>query len=100
VEGEMPIMANALAFPYEDLDRHAPGTWKSTDIHPHDHGTLLIDAAQWGVGGDTQWSEFGKPMLPYRTRLEPMRFTFRISTFDGAGTAPDSAKPANNAEHE
>lgn len=100
VEGETPIMANALAFPYEDLDRHAPGTWKSTDIRPHDHGTLLIDAAQWGVGGDTQWSEFGKPMLPYRTRLEPMRFTFRISTFDGAGTAPDSAKPANNAEHE
>lgn len=92
VEGEKPFMANALAFPYEDLDRHAPGTWKSTDIRPHDHGTLLIDGVQWGVGGDTQWSEFGKPMPQYRTRLEPTRFTFRITSFDGAGTATDSAK--------
>ncbi|WP_395337523.1 glycoside hydrolase family 2 TIM barrel-domain containing protein [Novosphingobium sp. BL-8H] len=98
VEGGEPLMANALAFPYEDLDRHAPGTWKSTDIQPHDHGTLLIDGAQWGVGGDTQWSEFGKPMRPYRTRLEPTRFTFRINAFDGPGTVPDKAKLANDTE--
>ncbi|MGJ3629681.1 hypothetical protein AB5I41_27785 [Sphingomonas sp. MMS24-JH45] len=30
VQGDRPLMMNALAFPYADLDRHAPGTWKST----------------------------------------------------------------------
>jgi beta-galactosidase len=94
VQGEQPMMMNALAFPYADLDRHKPGTWKSSDIRPHDQGTLLIDAAQWGVGGDTQWSEFGKPMAAYRTTSAPTRFSFRLSSFAGTGTTPGKAKSA------
>ncbi|WP_285021366.1 glycoside hydrolase family 2 TIM barrel-domain containing protein [Novosphingobium sp. fls2-241-R2A-195] len=86
VQGATPLMMNALAFPYADLDRHAPGTWKSSDIRPHDSGALLIDAAQWGIGGDTQWSEFGKPLAKYRTVLEPAKISFRFSPFHGAGT--------------
>jgi beta-galactosidase len=35
VTGDKPLMMNALAFPYEDLYRRPPGTWKSTDIAPH-----------------------------------------------------------------
>jgi beta-galactosidase len=92
------MMMNALAFPYADLDRHKPGTWKSSDIRPHDQGTLLIDAAQWGVGGDTQWSEFGKPMAAYRTTSAPTRFSFRLTPFTGAGTTPEKARPAQATE--
>jgi beta-galactosidase len=95
IQGERPLMMNALAFPYADLDRHAPGTRKSTDIVPHGEGTLLVDAAQWGVGGDTQWSEVGKPLQQYRTTLTPTRIAFRLSSFAGAGTTPDKARPAN-----
>ena len=95
IEGDRPLMMNALAFPYEDLDRHPPGTWKSTDIVPHDHGTLLIDGAQWGVGGDTQWSEVGKPLPRYRTAAEPTRFTFRLGAFAGEGTTPAAARAAS-----
>lgn len=94
VQGDRPLMMNALAFPYADLDRHAPGTWKSTDVVPHGQVTLLVDAAQWGVGGDTQWSEFGKPLPAYRTRLEPTRFAFRLTPFAGEGTTPEKARPA------
>jgi beta-galactosidase len=94
VTGDAPLMINALAFPYSDLDRRAPGTWKSADIVPHDDGTLLIDAAQWGVGGDTGWNFVGQPHLRYRTRLEPVRFGFRLTPFHGAGTTPDKARTA------
>jgi beta-galactosidase len=95
IAGDRPLMMNALAFPYADLDRHAPGTWKSSDIRPQPQGTLLVDAAQWGVGGDTAWSEFGKPMTPYRTTAAPARFTLRLSPFAGAGTHADKAQPAS-----
>lgn len=88
-------MMNALAFPYADLDRHAPGTWKSTDIVPHGQVTLLVDAAQWGVGGDTQWSEFGKPLPQYRTGTGPTQVSFRLTPFTGSGTTPDKARPAS-----
>ncbi|WP_420145469.1 glycoside hydrolase family 2 TIM barrel-domain containing protein [Sphingobium sp.] len=98
VQGDGPLMMNALAFPYADLDRHAPGTWKSSDIRPHDHGTLLVDAAQWGVGGDTSWSEFGKPMAAYRTSIAPVSFTFRLTPFAGMGTTPDKAGIAMGSE--
>jgi beta-galactosidase len=94
VQGDRPLMMNALAFPYEDLDRKTPGTWKSTDVVAHGHVTLLVDAAQWGVGGDTQWSEFGKPLEQYRTTLAQNRVTFRLSPFAGEGTTPDKALPA------
>ena len=95
VQGDRPLMMNALAFPYADLDRHAPGTWKSTDIVPHGQVTLLVDAAQWGVGGDTQWSAFGKPLPQYRTGTAPTRVAFRLSPFSGTGTTPDKARPAS-----
>ena len=100
VQGAQPMMMNALAFPYSDLDRHAPGTWKSSDIRPRDEGTLLIDAAQWGVGGDTAWSEFGKPMAAYRTASMPMRFFFRLTPFTGSGTHPDQAISARATQEE
>ncbi|MBW6531107.1 DUF4981 domain-containing protein [Sphingomonas sp. RRHST34] len=95
VQGDQPLMMNALAFPYADLDRHTPGTWKSTDVVPHGQVTLLVDSAQWGVGGDTEWSQAGLPMPQYRTRLEPTRVTFRLTPFAGEGTTPDRARPAS-----
>jgi len=94
VQGATPLMINALAFPYADLDRHEPGTWKSTDVVPHGQVTLLIDSAQWGVGGDTQWSEFGKPLPQYRVPLAPTRVAFRLAPFTGDGTTPDKARTA------
>ncbi len=98
VQGDQPVTMNALAFPYADLDRHKPGTWKSSYIRQHDLNTLLIDAAQWGVGGDTQWSEFGKPMAAYRTISAPTRFSVRLTPFAGAGTSPNKAKPGRATE--
>jgi beta-galactosidase len=92
VQGAQPLMMNALAFPYSDLDRRTPGSWKSTDIVPHDQVTLLVDAAQWGVGGDTQWSEGGMPLQQYRTTLTPTRVAFRLSPFAGQGTTPEKAR--------
>ncbi len=94
VGGDKPLIMNALAFPYGDLDRHAPGSWKSTDVVPHGQVTLLVDATQWGVGGDTQWSEIGKPLPEYRTTLEPTTVSFRLSPFTGLGATPDLARPA------
>lgn len=98
VEGDRPLMMNALAFPYSDLDRHPPGTRKSTDVVPHTQVTLLVDADQWGVGGDTQWSEVGKPLPQYRTKLVPTRVAFRLSPFTGEGTTPEKARPARATE--
>jgi len=94
VGGDRPMMMTALAFPYEDLYRRAPGTWKSTDIVPHGDGTLLVDAVQWGVGGDTTWNSYGLPHMKYRTRLEPTRVSFRLEPFAGDGTTPDKARHA------
>ncbi|MCJ2181276.1 DUF4981 domain-containing protein [Novosphingobium sp. 1949] len=98
VEGNRPLMMNALAFPYSDLFRQAPGTRKSTDIVPRDHGTLLVDGAQWGVGGDTQWSQFGKPLAPYQDTKGERRVAFRLSPFEGAGTTPQRARSARETE--
>lgn len=94
VQGQSLLMVNALAFPYTDLYRRAPGSWKSSDIVPHDQGTLLIDSAQWGVGGDTTWSHVGQPHMEYRTKLEPTRVAFRMQPFDGDGTSATKAMPA------
>ncbi|MBI1685856.1 glycoside hydrolase family 2 TIM barrel-domain containing protein [Caulobacter hibisci] len=97
---DKPLMINALAFPYTDLYRRAPGTWKSSDIVPHGDGTLLVDAAQWGVGGDTTWNFVGQPHGQYRTKLERTRVSFRLTPFAGEGTTPDKAKPARATEVE
>lgn len=94
VEGRQLLMINALAFPYTDLYRRPPGTWKSSDIQPREQGSLLIDGAQWGVGGDNTWSFVGQPHMQYRTRLEPTTVAFRLRPFNGAGTTPDKAQPA------
>lgn len=94
VQGAQAFMANALAFPYTDLYRRPAGTWKSSDIVPRAHGTLLIDGAQWGVGGDNTWSFVGQPLMEYRTRLEPVSVAFRLQPFDGDGTTPEKAQPA------
>lgn len=74
VTGAHPLSVNALAFPYADLStkRH------SSDIRPHGQGTLLIDAAQAGVGGDTGWSPAARPHKPYRIPLTPTHFAFAI----------------------
>jgi len=98
VRAPRPLMMQALAFPYTDLYRRAPGTWKSTDIMPHGETTLIIDAAQWGVGGDTTWSHVGQPHMKYRTKLEPTRVAFRLEPFTGQGTTPDQARPARATE--
>ncbi len=94
VQGDRPLMMNALAFPYADLDRKTPGSWKSSDVVAHGQVTLLVDAAQWGVGGDTEWSEVGKPLPGYRIPLAPTAVTFRLTPFAGEGTTPDKARPA------
>lgn len=98
VRAPRPLMMQALAFPYSDLYRRAPGTWKSTDIVPHGETTLIVDAAQWGVGGDTTWSHVGQPHQQYRTTLAPTRVAFRLEPFTGDGTTPDKAKPARATE--
>ena len=95
---ERPLMMNALPFPYSDLDRHPPGTRKSTDIVPHTQVTLLVDSEQWGVGGDTQWSEFGKPLAQYRTQAAPSRVAFRLTPFTGEGSTSDKARAARATE--
>jgi beta-galactosidase len=94
VRSQTPLMMNVLAFPYADLYRRPEGTWKSTDVVPHGEVSLLVDGAQWGVGGDTAWNHVGQPHMQYRTRLEPTRVSFRLEPFDGEGTTPDKALPA------
>lgn len=91
-------MMNSLAFPYADLNRRPPGTWKSTDVVPHGQVTLLIDSAQWGMDGDTQWSGTGKPLPRYRTKVEPTRVALSLTPFVGSGTTPEKARPARATE--
>ncbi|KQM67837.1 beta-galactosidase [Sphingomonas sp. Leaf17] len=98
VVADRPLMMQALAFPYADLDRRPPGTRRSSDIVPHDQVSLNIDAAQWGVGGDTTWSATGQPHMQYRTKVEPTRIAFRFEPFTGAGTDADKARPARATE--
>ncbi len=94
VTGDMPLSMNALAFPYEDLSRRAPGTRRSSDIVPHDHDTLLIDAVQSGVGGNTNWDETGRPLMTYRIPLAPRRFGFMLRPSAGDGTTPSATQAA------
>lgn len=95
VQGDAPLSINALAFPYDDLSRRAPGTRRSSDIVPHDEVSLMIDAVQSGIGGDTQWDQTGRPLPRYRIALAPRTFGFRLSPFSGAGTTPTLARPAS-----
>ncbi|MDO6415793.1 glycoside hydrolase family 2 TIM barrel-domain containing protein [Sphingomonas sp. BIUV-7] len=95
VEGAAPLSMNALAFPYEDLARRAPGTARSSDIVPHDQVSLMIDAAQVGVGGDDQWTKGGRALPQYRIPLAPLHYAFTLKPFDGPGTTPQAARPAS-----
>ena len=78
VTGDRPLAVNALPFPYADLMEKAPGKAHSSDIRPHGDGTLLIDVAESGVGGDTGWSVDGRPHLRYRVPLKPVDWTFTL----------------------
>ena len=98
VTGERPLSVNALAFPYSDLYRRTPGTWKSSDIVPHGEGSLLIDAIQSGVGGDNTWDSGGRPLPTYRVPARPLHYEFRLTPFAGAGTNVAAAKPAIAAD--
>jgi beta-galactosidase len=100
IAGDKPLMMTALAFPYDDLYRRPPGTWKSANIVPHGDGTLLVDAVQWGIGGDTTWNSFGLPHMKYRTRLESTRVSFRLEPVAGDGASPDNARPAEATPHD
>lgn len=55
-----------------------PGKAHSSDIRPHGDGTLLVDAAQGGVGGDTGWSLDGRAHMKYRVPLKPMTWSFTL----------------------
>jgi beta-galactosidase len=78
VSGARPLSVNALAFPYEDLYLRPRGTWKGSEIVPHGDGSLLIDLAQAGLGGDTGWSLDGRAHAKYRVKLQPAAYSFTI----------------------
>ncbi len=78
VAGDRPLAVNALPFPYADLMEKPASQAHSSDIRPHGDGTLLIDAAQSGVGGDTGWSLDGRPHMKYRVPLKPIDWTFTL----------------------
>ncbi|UGQ49147.1 glycoside hydrolase family 2 TIM barrel-domain containing protein [Massilia endophytica] len=79
VTGVKPLSVNALAFPYEDLYPRPRGAWHSSDIQPHGMGSLLIDAVQTGVGGDTGWDARGLPLMKYRIPLKPLSYQFVLA---------------------
>ncbi|MFT3998072.1 MAG: DUF4981 domain-containing protein, partial [Asticcacaulis sp.] len=79
VTGHQPLSANALAFPVEDLYLQPVGQRHSSDIAPHGDGTLMIDALQAGVGGDTGWNWIGRPLMKYRIPHAPLSYGFTIS---------------------
>jgi beta-galactosidase len=81
VEGAQPLSMNALAFPYEDLYLRPRGTWKSSEIAAHGDGSLLVDMAQAGVGGDTGWSLDGRAHVKYRIALKPATYSFTVSPY-------------------
>nr|WP_241127838.1 glycoside hydrolase family 2 TIM barrel-domain containing protein [Novosphingobium terrae] len=95
IEGAQPLSMNLLAFPYDDLSRREAGTRRSSDITPHDSVSLLVDAAQAGVGGDDQWSPMGRALPKYRIVSAPLTYSFTLRPIDGAGTTPDKARPAS-----
>ncbi|MYL99343.1 DUF4981 domain-containing protein [Novosphingobium sp. FGD1] len=83
VTGAQPLSVNALAFPYADLALKPPGKAHSSDIRPHGNGTLLVDMAQAGVGGDTGWNLDGRAHMPYRISLEPVTWSFTLGAPSG-----------------
>jgi beta-galactosidase len=82
VAGREPLSMNVLAFPYDDLQRRAPGSWTSADISPRDHVSLLVDAVQVGLGGDDTWSLAARAHVKYRIALTPRTFEFTLGPSD------------------
>ncbi|WP_306392199.1 glycoside hydrolase family 2 TIM barrel-domain containing protein [Telluria beijingensis] len=74
---------NALAFPYEDLYLRPRGAWKSNQIAPRGKGSVLVDMAQAGVGGDTGWSLDGRAHVGYRVPLAPASYRFVLKPDTG-----------------
>ena len=79
VSAARPLSMNALAFPYEDLYPRPRGSWHSSDIQAHGKGSLLVDALQMGVGGDTGWDATGRAHMKYRIPLQPLRYEFMLT---------------------
>jgi beta-galactosidase len=79
ISGSQLLSVNALPFPYEDLYPRPRGSWHSSDIVAHGDGSLLVDAVQTGVGGDTGWDARGRPHLKYRVALKPVKYGFVIA---------------------
>ena len=94
VKGGQPVSANVLAFPYEDLSRRPPGTRRSSDIVPHGHVSVMIDAVQSGLGGTDSWSPQGRPLERYRIPLTPLHYVFTMSN-DQTASAARGAMPAS-----
>ena len=82
IAGREPLSMNVLAFPYDDLQRRAPGAWTSADIRPREHVSLLVDAIQVGLGGDDTWSLAARAHVKYRIPLAPRRFEFTLRSSD------------------
>jgi beta-galactosidase len=78
VAGAQPLSVNVLAFSYEDLYLRKPGERHDADIVPHGNGSMLIDAVQAGLGGDTSWSLEGRPLVKYRIPLKPLSYSFTV----------------------
>lgn len=78
VDGAQPLSVNALAFPYARLTMKREGKALSSDVRPGGGGTLLVDAAQAGVGGDTGWNLDGRTHMPYRIELKPVTWSFTL----------------------
>ena len=82
VTGKQPLSVNALPFPYEDLYHRAHGERHSSDIVAHGDGSVLIDAIQAGVGGDTGWNLDARPLVKYRVPLKPLSYAFTLKPLD------------------
>ncbi|GGY59552.1 glycoside hydrolase family 2 TIM barrel-domain containing protein [Pseudoduganella albidiflava] len=94
VRGSKPLAFTALAFPYEDLYLRPRGTWKSSEIRPHGNGSVLVDLAQAGVGGDDGWSSNGRPLVKYRIPLAPASYGFTLSPKPPAPLPTQAQAPA------
>ena len=103
VSGAQALSMNVLAFPYEDLYLRPRGMRHNADIVPHGDGSLLVDLAQAGVGGDTGWSPDGRPLVRYRIKLQPARYSFTIAPTAArpvaAALAPDYCNPVLHADY-
>lgn len=67
ITGVQPLSVNVL-----------PYSAALTPRTPTGQGTLLVDAAQAGVGGDTGWNIDGRPHMKYRIPVRRLTYAFTI----------------------